>query len=100
MKEFKIFIEEISEGDNNLNSIDYIKAKNINSAINKAVKEFLTPKQRRNLKPVYYDQYTVSFVFESRIFDIETDQELKNVEYNEDTMYYIDSELTVLENEK
>lgn len=100
MKTFEIWENIDYNGDHSEKvAIDHIKAKNLDNAVKRALKEYLTKEQRKNKTIVLSDSDIESYIFETKFFDAETGEELHDDVFDEDIMTYEDHELVIEEKE-
>ena len=100
LKTFEISEWHIYPEDSDKFHIGTIKAKNLQNAEKRVLREYLTKEQRKNLTVEISDSDVVSYRYNTEYFNAENGELLENVEeYDEDTMTYKDYEIMIEEKE-
>jgi len=96
MKTFEIYENIDYNGDDSEKvSLGYIKAKNIDTASKRALKEYLTKEQRKDKIVSISDSDINSYTFETKFFD-ENGNKLEDYEqFDEDNMSFESHELVI-----
>lgn len=103
MKRFEVWENIDYNGeDSEKISLGYIRAKNLENAVKRALKAHLTKEQRKNKTIVMSDSDLTSYDFEMKYFDLESGIDVTDIvaEFDEDIQSFESHELVIEEIEQ